>query len=195
MYRSFPLIIFISVAVLIIAGCSSSKVKGNMDVEVSTFSHVNQEGKQVSLKDLKGTVWLASFIFTNCKTVCPPMTKNMSDLQKQLNEEGVEDYRIISFSVDPKNDTPEKLKEYISKYEADDTNWDLLTGYDDEYISDFAKGSFQTLVMPEPESDQIMHGTSFYLINKEGRVIKSYSGNIDVPFDEIVSDVKQLSKE
>ncbi|PAQ15095.1 cytochrome c oxidase assembly protein [Bacillaceae bacterium SAOS 7] len=182
-------------SLVLITGCSNSDFQGNMDVKMQDFTHVNQDNKEVGLKDLKGTVWISNLIFTNCTTVCPPMTKNMSELQKMLNEKGIKDYRIVSFSVDPKNDTPAKLKQYISYYDADESNWDLLTGYDADYIKKFAEKNFQTLAIPEPNSDQIMHGTSFYLINKEGTVVKSYSGNKDVPFDEIVLDMEQLIKE
>ncbi|WP_083711453.1 SCO family protein [Domibacillus epiphyticus] len=185
----------LAVVTMIVLSACSSNFQANMDVEVDDFTHVNQNGNEVSLGDLKGKVWIANFIFTNCTTVCPPMTHNMSELQDLLNKEGVKEYRIISFSVDPKRDTPKVLKEYISKYEADESNWDLLTGYDSDYIREFAKGSFQTLAVPDPNSDQFMHGTSFYLVDKEGTVVKSYSGNTDVPFDEIVLDMKHLSKE
>ncbi|OLN22934.1 cytochrome c oxidase assembly protein [Domibacillus antri] len=184
-----------AVIMILLSACSSSEFQGNMEVEVNDFTNVNQDGKEVSLSDLKGNVWIANFIFTNCTTVCPPMTRNMSELQDLLNEEGIKNYRIVSFSVDPARDTPDALKKYISHYEADESNWDLLTGYDSDYIRDFAEESFQTLAIPDPNSDQFMHGTSFYLINKEGIVVKSYDGNIDVPFDEIVLDVKQLTEQ
>ncbi|WP_338754184.1 SCO family protein [Bacillus sp. FJAT-52991] len=193
LYRSIILIIVTSL--VFITGCSNSDFQGNMDVKLQDFTHVNQDNKEVGLEDLKGTVWIANLIFTNCTTVCPPMTKNMSELQKMLSDKGIKDYRIVSFSVDPKNDTPEKLKQYISYYDADESNWDLLTGYDADYIKTFAEKNFQTLAIPEPNSDQIMHGTSFYLVDKEGTVVKSYNGNEDVPFDEIVLDMEQLIEE
>ncbi|MEJ9211253.1 SCO family protein, partial [Bacillus smithii] len=55
-------------------GCSNNDFKGNMNEKVQNFSYVNQNNQKVNLKDLKGKVWIADFIFTNCKTVCPPMT-------------------------------------------------------------------------------------------------------------------------
>lgn len=190
--RSFLLA---AAAVWVLSACSNSDFQGNMDVEVQAFEHTNQDGEKVSLSDLEGKVWLANFIFTNCTTVCPPMTRNMSEVQDLLNEEGVENYEIVSFSVDPERDTPDALKEYISHYEADESNWNLLTGYSPDDIKTFAEKSFQALAVPDPNSDQFIHGTSFYLINKEGTVVKSYDGNLEVPFDEIVLDVKQLSEE
>ncbi|MEK4030064.1 MULTISPECIES: SCO family protein [Bacillaceae] len=192
--RSFLVIAALSV-ILLVAGCGKSNFESNMDVEMQDFEHTNQNNKKVSLEDLKGKVWLADLIFTSCTTVCQPMTKNMADLQKMLKKEGVEDYRIVSFSVDPEVDTPDKLKEYISHFEVDEKKWDLLTGYDPEYIRDFAEKNLQTLAVPDPNSNQVTHGTSFYLVNKEGKVVKNYSGAEEVPFEEIVQDVKTLVDE
>ncbi|WP_404315644.1 SCO family protein [Bacillus lumedeiriae] len=177
---------------LLAAGCGNKTIESNMDVKMQDFEHTNQNNEKVNLSDLKGTVWLADLIFTNCTTVCQPMTKNMADIQKMLEKEGVDDYRIVSFSVDPEVDTPEKLKEYLSYFEANESKWDLLTGYEQEYIREFAEKNFQTLAIPDPNSDQVMHGTSFYLVNKEGTVVKNYDGAADVPFEEIVQDVKTL---
>lgn len=192
--KRFRYVITAIVATLLLAACGSSDFEGNMEAKVQHFSHINQDGREVSLSDLEGKVWLANFIFTNCTTVCPPMTKNMSDLQDMLNEENVKNYEIVSFSVDPKRDTPEALKTYISHYDADESNWNLLTGYTDSEIQEFAEKSFQALAVPDPNSDQFIHGTSFYLVNKEGTVVKSYDGNLEVPFKEMVADVKQLSE-
>jgi protein SCO1 len=182
-------------AVLILAACGNGGFKADHNWEVQDFSYTNQNNEKVSLKDLKGEVWLADFIFTNCETVCPPMTYNMTTLQKKLKEKGIEDYRIVSFSVDPEVDTPEALSEYISKYEADTSKWDLLTGYTQEHISKFAEKSFKSLVADDPNTDQVVHQTSFYLVNQEGETVKSYSGYQEVPYDQIVLDIKALIKE
>jgi protein SCO1 len=179
----------------ILAACGNGGFKADIDYEVRDFNYTNQNHKKVSLEELKGEVWLADFIFTNCETVCPPMTYNMTKLQEKLKEEGVEDYRIVSFSVDPEVDTPEALKEYIGKYEADTSKWDLLTGYSQDEISKFAEKSFKSLVADDPKTDQVIHQTSFYLVNQEGTVVKSYSGYQEVPFDQIALDMEALIEE
>lgn len=185
-------VLFISLIVLV--GCGSN---GNFEAqtnwEVSDFEYENQHGEKVSLEDLKGTVWLSTFIFTNCETVCPPMTFNMSDIQAMLSEKGIEDYKIVAFSVDPEVDTPDKLQEYIGNYDVvDESKWELLTGYSQEHISGFAADSFKTLVRDDPNTNQVIHGTSFYLVDQNGVVVKNYSGNTDVPKEEIVIDVETL---
>ncbi len=180
---------------ILLAGCSNSDFQAETDYEVKDFSYTNQKNQEVSLKDLKGQVWIADFIFTSCETVCPPMTFNLTKLQGKLKEEGVEDYKIVSFSVDPETDTPEALSKYISNFEADTSKWDLLTGYKFDEVKDLAEHSFRSIVADDPNSNQMIHGTSFYLVNQEGTVVKTYSGNSDVPYDEIVEDMKILIKE
>ena len=188
------LFILLCISAIVLVGCGSS---GNFEAqtnwEVSEFDYDNQRGETVSLEDLKGTVWLSTFIFTDCETVCPPMTYNMSDIQAMLSEKGIEDYKIVAFSVDPEVDTPEKLQEYIANYDViDESKWELLTGYTQEYISGFAADSFKTLVRDDPNTNQVIHGTSFYLVDQNGIVVKNYSGNTEVPKEEIVIDVETL---
>ncbi|XXM71812.1 SCO family protein [Lysinibacillus sphaericus] len=180
---------------ILLAGCSNSDFQAETNYEIADFTYTNQHNEKVSLKDLEGKVWIADFIFTNCETVCPPMTFNLTKLQKELKKAGVEDYKIVSFSVDPEKDTPQALKEYISGYEADTGKWELLTGYKFEEIKDFAEHSFKTIVAKDPNSDQVIHQTSFFLVNQDGVVVKNYSGNSDVPYEEITSDMKTLIKE
>lgn len=194
--KSKTLAIVMTLIVILLAGCSNSDFQAETNYEIADFTYTNQYNEKVSLKDLEGKVWIADFIFTNCETVCPPMTFNLTKLQKELKKEGVEDYKIVSFSVDPENDKPQVLKDYISKYEAADTSkWELLTGYQFDEIKEFAEHSFKTIVAKDPNSDQVIHQTSFFLVNQEGVVVKNYSGNSDVPYAEMTADIKTLIEE
>ncbi|MDZ5474173.1 SCO family protein [Bacillus sp. 31A1R] len=175
---------------LLLVGCGKG-IKNPLNWEITDFNYINQENEEFGLKDLKGKVWVADFIFTNCETVCSPMTANMVDLQEKLKEEGL-DVEIISFSVDPEMDTPEMLKEYAIKFDADLSSWNLLTGYSQKSIEEFATKSFKTLVKKPNSNNQVIHGTSFYLVNQEGKVVKDYNGLSDVPYDLIVNDAKIL---
>lgn len=172
-----------------------SSNEGNFQAEydwiLPDFNYINQDNEKVSKTDLMGEVWLANFVFTNCQTVCPPMTMNMAKLQERMKEEGLNN-RIISFSVDPDRDTPEALKEYASIFEADHSNWDFLTGYEQEEVQKLAK-AFKTLAEPEEGTDQFIHSTKTFLINKEGVIVKGYDGYMEVPFDEIIQDLKALN--
>lgn len=176
--------------VLLFTACAGSGLKNELNWEVKNFSAIDQDGETVTLDDLKGDVWLTSFIFTHCVTVCPPMTANMAELQQELLAEDI-DVPIISFSVDPERDTPDVLTAYGEQFEADFSTWKFLTGYTFEDIQQLSEESFKALVEWEPDSDQVMHGTSFYLVNQSGVVVKSYSG-LEPPYEEILSDIKKI---
>ncbi|MEQ6353224.1 cytochrome c oxidase assembly protein [Lysinibacillus sp. KCTC 33748] len=179
----------------ILAACGSYKFEPEMNIEVQDFSVTNQNNEKVSLNDLKGKPWLAMFIFTNCNTICPPMTYNMTEVQKALKDKGLEDYQIVAFSVDPEVDKPEVLTNYLKTYSVPDASkWQLLTGYEQKYIEQFARKSFNSLVKNDPNSDQVVHMSSYYLVDADGMVVKDYDGTTDVPVETIVADMKALTK-
>ncbi|WP_305148248.1 SCO family protein [Bacillus paralicheniformis] len=174
-----------------LSSCGTSKIENSLNYDVQSFSFQNQDGKTVSLESLKGQVWVADFIFTNCKTICPPMTSHMAELQKQMEEENLQ-ARIVSFSVDPENDTPEKLKKFAGNYPLNFQNWDFLTGYSQEEIEKFALKSFKAIVKKPEDEDQVIHQSSFYLVDQNGKVVKDYDGAKNTPYDEIIADIKTL---
>ncbi|KIL45203.1 SCO family protein [Jeotgalibacillus soli] len=194
MKRSLLLYLLIMTFTIILAACSGG-FQGNMDTELNDFSFKDQNNEIIALEDVKGTPLLVNFIFTNCETVCPPMTYNMTQVQAAIEAEGIEDYQILSFSVDPENDSPEALKDFMSIYKINEEKWHFLTGYSLDEIIALAKDSFMAIVADDPSSDQMIHGTSFYLVNKEGRVVNSYDGISNVPTEEIVADLKAVSNE
>ncbi|TWT09200.1 SCO family protein [Planomicrobium sp. CPCC 101079] len=174
--------------VLILSACSNDSIED--------FSYTNHRGETVSSESLKGTPWLATFVFTNCETVCPPMTFNLAAIQEELVEQGIEGYKIVAFSVDPKADTPEKMQEYLANYSVpDESKWNLLTGYGQEEIALYAKDNFNTFIKNDPNSDQVIHGTSFYLVDKEGEVRANYDGYQHVPVEDIITELEKLIEE
>ena len=179
----------------LLASCGTYKFQPELNIQVDDFTQTNQNNEEITLDTLKGKPWLAMFIFTNCNTVCPPMTYNMAEVQQSLMDEEVENYNIVAFSIDPEVDTPEVLTEYLNSYSvADASKWQLLTGYKQEYIEQFARKSFNSHVRNNPNSDQVIHMSSYYLVNADGVVVKDYNGTTDVPVDTIVADMKALTK-
>lgn len=177
---------------LVLAGCAQ-KIEDPHNWEIEEFTFTNQNNDNFGLKDLEGKVWLADFVFTNCTTVCLPMMSNMTELQSQLKAEGL-DLEIVSFSVDPAVDTPEVLKSYAENYGADLSNWNLLTGYSPQDIDAFAMENFKAIARKPENNDQVVHGTSFYLVDKNGVIMTDYNG-INPPADEIIKDAKILLAE
>lgn len=76
---------------------------------------------------VKDKVVAVNFVFTTCTTICPPMGANFAKLQKLLGERAGRDVHLISVSVDPATDTPERMKAWGQKFGAG-PGWTLVTG-------------------------------------------------------------------
>ena len=92
---------------------------------VTPFTLTERSGRRVSHDDLHGLVWVANFIYTECKETCPTQSLEIARLQQEFA--GAPDLRLVSITVDPQHDTPEVLRRYAERYGATDRWW-FLTG-------------------------------------------------------------------
>jgi protein SCO1/2 len=171
---------------------SKNEASQSLDWDVQPFTFKDQNDNDFGSENLKNKVWLADFIFTNCESVCPPMTAHVAKLQQMAKDENV-DVDFVSFSIDPKRDDAKALTAFGKNYEADFSNWHFVGGYEQKEIENFAKESFKTPIIADPKSDQFMHATAFFLVNKEGKVTYRYDGVENTPFEKIIEDAKKLS--
>ncbi|WP_241138447.1 SCO family protein [Bacillus mycoides] len=189
--RVITLLMLISI-ITILGACSDNRLRDSLNWDVEKFTFTDQNKNKFGSSELKDKVWVADFIFTSCETVCPPMTANMAKLQNMLQKEGIKDVEFVSFSVDPEVDTPEKITEFMKVYEMDAKRTHFLTGYTRPDIEKFAKDNFQTLVTKPESNTQVIHGTSFYLVDRDGKVVKKYSGLQNTPYEDMIHDIKRI---
>ena len=121
--------------------------------EVPEFSLIERSGRPVRRVDLLGKVWLANFIYTECKETCPTQSLQIARLQAEFAD--APDLRLVSITVDPKHDTTEILARYAERYGANPSRWLFLTG-DKRGIYCLAKDGFRLSVAdqgdPNPPS-------------------------------------------
>jgi protein SCO1/2 len=94
---------------------------------VPAFTMTDQLGHPFGTTDLSGKVWVADFIFTSCQTMCPVLTQKMGEIAHRGRHLGP-DFHLVSFSVDPERDTPQRLAAYATAHGADAHKWTFLTG-------------------------------------------------------------------
>jgi len=94
--------------------------------EVPDFALTERSGRPVRRADLRGMVWIANFIYTQCRETCPLQTARLATLQQEFA--GEPDLRLVSITVDPERDTPAALSAYAEQYGADPVRWLFLTG-------------------------------------------------------------------
>ncbi|HYO70379.1 MAG TPA: SCO family protein [Archangium sp.] len=158
------------------------------------FRFMRQDGEAFGLKQLEGRPWVANFIFTRCPTICPVFTRKMAGVQKQTA--GLDGLALVSFSVDPKYDTPERLTEYARKHGADPARWSFLTG-DYEQLKDTIVGGFKIAMGREEGGDEndiasIFHGSHFVLVDRTGEIRGYYNSEHDDDVERLVRDAARL---
>jgi protein SCO1 len=155
---------------------------------VPRFSLVSASGAAFGSDDLAGHVYVASFFFTRCSSICPGLMQGMAKLARRYHEEGLDSIRLVSITVDADYDTPERLREAERRYGVDPARWVLLTGPREE-IRDLARaaGFGSSLGEPSPTADggfELMHGGKLFLVDPNGRLRGRYGAD-EMGFDEV----------
>jgi protein SCO1 len=170
---------------------------------IAGFALTNQNGRAVSLADLRGKVWVADIIFTRCGGPCPKMTRQMKGLQEALPP--TSQAKLVTLTTDAEFDTPPVLKVYAERFGADTNRWMFLTGTPQE-IAKLAIDSLKlTAIAKPPEErqtpvDLFVHSTIFVVADKQGRlrgVFESTGEGIDprAVKTQILAAVAQLERE
>ncbi len=141
---------------------------------VPDFTLTRESGAVVSLKDFQGHLWVADFIYSNCGSTCPMLTQRMKELGESLKDQ---DVLLASFSVDPDTDTPEKLKQYAERFEANPKKWLFLTGSTDALRRVTLEG-FKLSVAKDVETPgDIFHSNKLVLIDASSRIRGYYEAD------------------
>ncbi|MEK7728490.1 MAG: SCO family protein, partial [candidate division KSB1 bacterium] len=152
---------------------------------VPDFSFTERSGEPFGLQQLRGHIWLADFIFTNCAGTCPIMTTQMNELQSAFAEANLE-VRLVSFTVDPERDTPEVLRRFAEGYGAERDKWFFITG-PGEQMQKLAKEGFMLAAATGGDADEaIIHSNRFVLVDRAGRIRKYYDGTAEGINQEIL---------
>jgi protein SCO1/2 len=160
---------------------------------VPDFAFTNRDGKQITLDAMKGKVWLANFIYTTCPSTCPMLSSRFSSLQDAAFALD-ENVRMVSFSVDPENDTPAVMEEYANALGAK-SKWYFLTGGDEQLRKVAIEGFLMGYQKVPDKVDDIIHSTKIALVDREGKVRRFYDGVEKDESQQILADLKTLLQE
>ncbi len=104
---------------------------------------------------------------------------------------GPENVRLVSFTLDPKTDTPSTLRTYAKRFKADPSRWLFLTGTDEDEIYRLAtEGFFQTAIPPSKD-ETIIHSNYFVIVDKRGRIRSAHDGLDPKSTKRILHDIER----
>lgn len=158
---------------------------------VSEAKFTSQAGSAFSLSELKGSVWVADLIFTTCSGPCLRMTSQLHRVQEEFKDQtGV---RLVSISVDPARDTPERLAWYAGQTQAKPEMWVFLTA-DLDTVRKVATEGLKLVVDHNVEGEEqgILHSDRFVLVDTEMQIRGYYDGMDPAAFDSLRRDIRAL---
>lgn len=160
---------------------------------IGDFKLLNQLGDTVSQEDLKGTIYVADFFFVSCPTICPKMSTQMSRLAKRFAK--TPGIKFISHTVNPEEDSVSVLAEYAKKYQADPSQWMLVTGDKKEIYSLARNGYMVNALQGDGGPDDFIHSELFVLVDKDKRIRGYYDGTSTTQVDTLIDEIKVLMRE
>jgi cytochrome oxidase Cu insertion factor (SCO1/SenC/PrrC family) len=118
---------------------------------------VTQDGKTLRFYDdvLKGKIVVVNFMYTNCPDICGLTTARLSQAEEKLHDMVGRDLFFVSLSVDPENDTPQKLKEFADSFHLGD-GWLFLTGKPEDIRAINAKFGEHTRSLDQHRQEVIL---------------------------------------
>jgi len=159
---------------------------------VPAFQLMNQNGQPFGSAQLAGKIWVADFIYTTCPGPCPMISSRMSELQKPLEKS---DVHLVSFSVDPEKDTPQGLRGYAEKLQADPARWDFLTG-PKSAIYKLSHDGFKLAVSDGSDERGIpVHSTRMVLVDRRGQIRGYYDATEAEAVTKLLADTNHLLRE
>ena len=156
---------------------------------ISDFELTNQNGKTITQEYYKNKIYVADFFFTTCQSICPIMTKNMLEVQKELKND--KDILLLSHTVMPEIDSVQQLKKYALENRIDDNKWNLVTG-DKKQIYDLARKSYLAVEDSEFGNFDMIHTENFMLIDKQRQIRGFYDGTDKKEIERLLLDIEIL---
>jgi protein SCO1/2/putative membrane protein len=190
-----PFAIWLAALTLGLTGCAARPADADDDYgTVGDFALRERSDRIVQRSDLSGKVWVAAFIFTRCAGPCALVSQSMARLQQALA--GLNEVRLVTFTVDPEWDRPPVLRPYAERHGADPERWLFLTGERDE-IYRLIRHDFHLGVDPTPDKDlkpgyEVEHSTRLVVVDGRGHIRGYFDGTQPEALPELERKVRLL---
>lgn len=161
------------------------------------FSMVDENGNTLTSEDLRGSFVLYDFEYTRCPPPCGDLDTTMKEIQDRLGEVDLGDIpmRLVTISVDPDYDTPERLRTYAQRAGADPTIWTFATMNDKKLLKSVIGRGFETYY-EHKDDGTIAVDPAFVLVDGWGTIRGEYHYRSTVPeTDRILRHIGVLADE
>lgn len=140
--------------------------------------------------DMLGRPWVVDFVFTRCSGPCPLLSKRMAELSDRLPPE----VGLLTVTVDPDGDTPDRLRAYAKAYGARPGRWVFVRGGVKETYELMYAG-FRLPISTDPGAQpgsRVVHSTRLVLVDGRGMIRGYYDGLGDSDAESLTRDARRL---
>lgn len=156
-----------------------------------TMTAVGPAGeREFGLEDMRGSVWVADFIFTSCAGPCPLLSARMAELAGRLPSSA----RLLTVTVDPERDDAARLRAYARRHGADLERWVFLRG-DARQTYELVFAGFRSAMSSDPAApsgERVSHSTRLALVDADGAVRGWYDAFDALEIDALARDARAL---
>lgn len=158
---------------------------------IGSFHFIDQHGAPFSHTAVEGKMYVADFFFTTCPDICPLMSKGLLRVEKETA--GMDDFLILSHTLDPEFDTPAELLKYIQDIEAEAKRWYFLTTDDEAYVYQTMMDRYLLSGSPTGAvNGGIFHTGKLVLVDQKGRIRGYYEGTDPLDVQRLIEDIPIL---
>ena len=160
--------------------------------QIPDFSFMNQDSQMVNNESLADHIYISDFFFMSCPSICPKVKRQMLKIYDHFENEGL--VKLVSHTIDPKRDTPDKLKMYANNLEVKTDKWWFLTAEKGE-IMDIADEYFVVAIEDPDAPGGFDHSGKIILVDKDRHVRAFAEGTDPEDVDNFLLDIQKLIDE
>ena len=189
-YPQFSKLASVAVLIMVLASSSMAQTSDKNSLPANSVYHLDvtvedQDGDISGLDRYKGHPVLVTMFYASCPHVCPMLISTIKLTESKLSPEERSDLRVLTISIDPERDTPQKLRETMDRHSVDNNRWSMVRSEPGELRA--IAGVFEVRYKQLPDGE-FNHTTRIVLLDKQGTQVASTEqlGRHDADFLEAI---------
>ena len=158
---------------------------------VGDFHLTDARGRAITRGDVEGRIYVASFFYTQCRTLCPDLRVQLARVHEAFAGDSAE--LILSHSVMPEMDDANRLAHYALRNGIDGRRWMLLSG-DRAELTRLARDAYFVELADTTgnTSGRLRHTETLVLVDEAGHIRGVYDGSLAYDVSQLIADIRQL---
>lgn len=197
---------FLSVLLFLALSCDETRkgslpILGNKETlkdgtvkyhSIPSFSFIDQDSMPFTEKSVENHIYVVDFFFISCPSICPMVSRQMLRVYDRFIKEN--QLKFVSFSIDPKRDTVERLANYARNLGVNTQKWKFVTG-EKAAIFDIAKAYFSIAIENAEAPGGFDHSGRLILVDTKKHIRSFCDGTDPSSVDVFMEDIQRLLEE